>query len=152
MLAPRVYPRLCQEYSMRTMFSIFILFDIYILYYKHIILYIYLKRQMHHDSLLCQVFWMACTGSPIADAPLGPIYVCCVSPPLLHVFHDRRPIEPIVICTPWMIRGILVKACSDRFALCSSERFDFQSQHLHQQALCCVGSRACNSLPRLPLL
>ena len=95
------------------------------------------KRQMHHDSLLCQVFWMACSGSPTADASLGPIYVCCVSPPLLHVFHDRRPIEPIVICTPWMIRGILVKTCSDRFALCSSERFDFQSQRLHQQALCC---------------
>ena len=87
---------------------------------------------------------------------LGPIYVCCVSPPLfaLHVFHDRRPIEPIVICTPWMIRGILVKTCSDRFALRRSERFDFQSQHLHQQALCCVGSGAAwlFSLPRLPLL
>ena len=36
-----------------------------------------------------------------------------------------------------MIRGILVRTRSDRFALCISERFDFQSQHLHQQALRC---------------
>ena len=59
-----------------------------------------LKRQMHHDSLHCQVFWMACSKIDHLRCFTWPNMCFAVfSPNLLHVFHDRWPTEPIVICT-----------------------------------------------------